>query len=774
MLHFHSDATPGTHIRFPGARAGGQKAARKAVRLLPGATIGGGAPPRPVEYTSLLDRPPAQQFMEMLSLAGRSGLTTSDVSSVLKVHPKHAAKIVEAVTDECHVTSRAEQHGRTKAYRYFGPGETGKASSGALVVASGGASSSAAAGGPSPSGGASSSRDLALPSSSRGTAYFEMGQRREWVLDYVKREKVIVVEMIRPILRYQQRLSTMQSDNPTSRNPEIDKKTIIRIVDGLVEEKLIQKIAVNSPFSGTKQPEPAPAGSSAHEIAAAFARAQSGTVRGSEAKKISLIALPKIKAEGPEVSGLLKVIGKHKSWDSYMFQYRLQLESTPEYKAAKQNQKKTISTDLVVQIGGREVRLIADKEGPTAKSPDRGGQSKRRRGRQPAAVTQRVGDVLGDGVGMDLLQAADGFDDAGRDLDSVGSLSMRLGYVPGNAIRAQRLHAWLVERSAALAAAASGEDAAAAAGSSSTSPPAFELSELSNDMFVPDYLMLCGLGAMPTEALQETLITEARKDVDINAIRMRELPQELLEFCFEPGPHLAKSIERLAPLIHLLEKLGLVIPHEKSTWITKLNFRLLPCPALPSKFTIASAASHRDWLDEGADTADEQLYRRFTMRLDEERAEYWEALRTICMEQLHPDGITPRATSGRAAANAANASIQSMVHDEEDDEDEDEDEGQPPLAVLPRYNSLGAEEAPSLHLPEGISPRQKGRKYGVVPSALPERSQNVLTQLRDTQWYTTRSSCRSIGYFAARLRPCRIRSKRYRRWRTSWRCTRSS
>ena len=262
-------------------------------------------------------------------------------------------------------------------------------------------------------------------------------------------------------------------------------------------------------------------------------------------------------------------------------------------------------------------------------------------------------------------------------------------------LRAQRLHALLVEHSIRAAEATAG-GAAAGAAADEAQWPTVQTAELAPAMRAPDYLLLCGLGATPPDASE--VLEESRK-ADRDAIEMRHLSTATRRFFTEDGTQLTKATERLHGLLVLLAELGLIAPTQKSV------------PArygAPSAFRVCKTVSHSHWCagtnlaeaiaeaaedvgEGGPAAAEEATMRSFDLSVDEEREEYWEALRALCAERL------PKRGKNSCAATPAVAS-EAMHVDQ--------------------------------RLPSGYAM--------ALPSEMPEKAQRVLMSLREAQWSSAR------------------------------------
>ena len=237
-----------------------------------------------------------------------------------------------------------------------------------------------------------------------------------------------------------------------------------------------------------------------------------------------------------------------------------------------------------------------------------------------------------------------------------------MGYVPGRALRAQRLQALLIEWSTGgddmlagsqpTAARAEGMEVVDGPADAATWP-IIELSSLPEKLRVADHALLCGWGAMPPAPY--VLLDEARKGVEGHAVTIGQLPVSLRRFYVEPGPQLERATDRLNALVVGLEALGLIVPLEAADRKKR---------GAPSRFRASRLVTHHDWSTaegrrEGGDRelASGAPPRTYDMCTGEDRAEYWETLKVLCAGQLpgRPKGRQSGLSHKGATATAVDA-----------------------------------------------------------------------------------------------------------------------
>ena len=311
-----------------------------------------------------------------------------------------------------------------------------------------------------------------------------------------------------------------------------------------------------------------------------FAKADQRTTR--------LLALPEIAVGGVEVARILRVVTECSSWGAYLREFRT--KCTAGLANAKVACPKCI-------FGLRDTGQIHEDFIDTS-----------------SLVAGSVGDRCSVSTAwVDLTQGIQDFNS--NDID-VGSLMMRIGYVPGRALRAQRLQALLIERTP---------------GSDYTGP-IIDFTCLTQSLSLPDYALLCGLGAVPPTL--RALLAEVRKGVDGDAVRICQLPARLRRFFLESGPQLAKASERLAVLRDILKMLGLIVLHKAE----RASQHGVPTNFCVSRFAPQSKCFTGQCSVEGHVGYDQfkqgGALRTFDMRIDEDRAEFWETLKVICANKL--------------------------------------------------------------------------------------------------------------------------------------------
>ena len=469
---------------------------------------------------------------------------------------------------------------------------------------------------------------------------------RAWILELVMREKVVVEEAVSIFLQKKHRDQTHLKcavcagrdggGGPRAaraKESKIDRLTILRLTNACVEEGKLVQLTMSDPL--------------AKDGGAANRRRQ-----------VKLLALPGVASNSSDVSKLGRTIAAGTSWDSYLNSYKMERISDVAAAGAFCQQCKNPMVSTPILMGAPTVGRVADGV-----------------------------------VEAELLQEVEGIDGEGHDVDGVGSLAMRIGYIPGRAIRAQRLHALLIEHSTRIPRASS--CATGEAGELGADDwPALEFSSLLQQLKVPDYALLCGLGAMPPTP--HLLLVETRKDLDFEAIQMCQLPTALHRFFFDPGPQLNKATERLALLLKLLAMLDLIVPDETTMAAgphgVPLKFRIAQ-DASHSQLSADIGASRGEGLDRHSNDEPGDTGRTFDMRTDEVRAEYWETLKVICAD------ILPRRAS-RGGSRDATASH----------------------ALHSNLDSASA----------------TGRRSLEAQADLPSRAYNILAQLREVQWSTVR------------------------------------
>ena len=621
---------------------------RRGIRL-PCAQSGASAA-MPSRLTGFIDQSPLSQASMMLQQSGSAGLLAPQASEVLALHHKLVNRRLHALVSVHGASSRPEQHGRVRAYRYFGvemargkdtTPQGNSASHGGASVTSGGSGTRTGA----------ESDGMLLGKRDRGT--LQAIQRRRWLLQHLQSVHVVPVDVLRRFLHTKHRvhsdhlvrtaaapgLASKHDTRPQDIAP-IDRATVMRLIESLVASGDACQLRVPHPLTRRL-----PAGTAAQPATC------------SSALELELLVTPGIDAGSEAVRVVLEEIRQARTFPGHVHQYALQHVSGA--RDLKASTAKVQVTPLLLP-GRATVR----KEGCRRIRNDGSGR---------AARTQHAAHQVK--ATEDEVHAFD-FPEDGCDMDGIGSLATRLGFMPGRALRAQRLHALLVERAmrqgsfmgCALAkgsvlskngAAAKGSTVAGG-GTMATSDivasssalmthggthgevpdavigPIIERCALDKWLLVPDYFLICGLGAMPPEP--DTLISESRKDTNGEAMEMRALPERLRSFFLSAGAQQAKATERLRGLLLLLQQLQLIIPEDKSTPSRD---------CAPLRFRVARFVCHRDWrttVQEGRALEMIECTQRFIMTSDEDRAEYWEALKAICiMEQpkrncRHPKG----------------------------------------------------------------------------------------------------------------------------------------
>ena len=206
-------------------------------------TIGG------VAFPSLIDHSAMLQVQTMLQAAANTGFLAHSFSGALHLHPKHASKRIKHLVAAHGVTKQPEQSGRAKAYRLFaghvaaGAGSDAGQDAGADGVAT--LSSKAVAPNALPTAVSASASTTSVAGAAVGEMAIssevvktEVGgqggggqgggssgktmqsvQRLRWLMDLLRQESVLPVEVLRPFLQLKGKVDTIEPHPTSTLNP---------------------------------------------------------------------------------------------------------------------------------------------------------------------------------------------------------------------------------------------------------------------------------------------------------------------------------------------------------------------------------------------------------------------------------------------------------------------------------------------------------------------------------------------------------------------------
>lgn len=296
--------------------------------------------------------------------------------------------------------------------------------------------------------------------------------------------------------------------------------------------------------------------------------------------------------------------------------------------------------------------------------------------------------------GQPLLAAqAFAFPESSRDEDGSQALSMRLGYMPARALRAQRLHHFLLGRvvpcrvenkEGAGEAEAEGVGGSGDGAGGGDSGDEVDLRSLAASLPPSLYFALCGLWAQPPDPRLLLHLSRPAEARGGEAATMSQLPVDSASFFLcpvgqlpgRPGEARAsasrtdaerrrerqqqKAASRLKELMHLLESLKLLKRIDDAAAAPTQESPSAAGPAAAGgggaaaapRYRVVTAASHVQW--HGAPSSKDSdedgmnsTWREYSLEQAEERAEYWEALRLICSDRLPKRGHARVHPSGR-------------------------------------------------------------------------------------------------------------------------------
>ena len=512
--------------------------------------------------------------------------------------------------------------------------------------------------------------------------------------------------------------------------------------------------------------------------------------------RIDVIALPHVSPDGAHVQSLQDALSRSISWHAYLVNFKF--AHVPKKSALQEKELKERSTAHVSLSGGvPALSMNAPVRDATGKG--RGRKRGRQEGGSPPAAVTRANEELNEGgtAGSALLAE---YAARPEDTNRISQMGLRFGYVPARAARVQRLHALLLdhrrlaERDAEQDAAmvqeeesnGGGEGGGGGSGGESgrgeggggeggggecgggDAPIWLTLSTAVDEMRLSDYLLLCGLGALPPDpdellelmrregaqrvasddvASGDALATAAAAGAAVvagessshGAVRMCDLREEPRDFFFRAGPQASKAAARLAQLLLLLEELSLIR-------------RDLDAPAspfnAPTRFEVCKYATHTSWYcDTSSATATASALapasastahapvsttahapvsttaaaaasatisapptEMFAMQDSTQRDAYWHSLRSFCAGHL-PFRGSARGQPGHRRSKARHGIKDAASHAMHS-------EGQP--------------------MTDGRAERQQRGPKAELPAHYTPRAQSVIRQLKEAQWSCVR------------------------------------